>query len=160
MIRSYIITCFVVLAGVFYPLEAATTANATITYTIGSIDSLAISGNPGTLTINSATAGSSPTAASDTTTTYAVTTNNSGRTITGQLSSALPTGVSLSVTLAAPTGATSAGSVTLTTSPQSLVTGISTIAEGSLLVTYYLTATTGSPQAAGSSTTVTYTLGP
>ena len=39
-------------------LQAATTATATVTYTINSIDSITVSGNPGPLVVNAATAGS------------------------------------------------------------------------------------------------------
>ena len=137
-----------------------TTASTTITYTIGSIDAIAVSANPGPLNITTAVAGSAPTAAVDTTTTYAVTTNNSNRKITGALTSTMPTGVTFSVTMAAPTGATSAGTVNLSTIPASLVTGISNIAQGGLAVTYNLAATVGAGQVSGSTNTLTFTIGP
>ncbi len=154
--------CYVTLAllGCAASLDAATTANATVTYTISSIDSISVSGNPGSMTINSATAGSNPTAATDATTTYSVTTNNSARKVTGQLASAMPSGVTLSVTLGAPSGGTSAGAVSLTTAAQNLVTGISSVAQGSLTITYSLSATLAASQVSGATNTVTYTLGP
>lgn len=141
-------------------MEAATTATATITYTIGSIDSISVSGNPAPFVINSAVAGSGPTVATDTSTTYAVTTNNTARRVTGQVATAMPTGVSLSVALAAPTGATSVGSVALTTVAQALVTGIASLAQGSLTITYSLAATMAAAQVTAATNTVTYTIGP
>lgn len=141
-------------------LDAATTATATVTFTIGSIDSITVSGNPAAMTVNAATAGSAPTSATDATTTFAVTTNNTARRITGAVDSTLPTGVTLSVALAAPTGATSAGAVALTTTAQALVTAIANIAQGSLTITYTLAATVSAVQVAGATRVVTYTVGP
>lgn len=141
-------------------IEAATTATATITYTIGSIDAITVSGNPGTLTVSAAVAGSAPTSATDATTTYAVTTNNTARKITGALATVMPTGTTLTVNLGAPTGGTSAGAVTLTTTAASLVTGIANIAQGSLTITYTLAATVSATQVTAATNTLTYTVGP
>lgn len=141
-------------------MMGATTATATVTYTIGSIDSISVSGNPGPLNVTTATPGSGPTSATDVTTTYSVTTNNTARKITGAVASSMPSGVTLDVSLAAPSGATSAGTVNLTTTAASLVTGIANIAQGSLAITYTLAATVSAAQVAGSTNTVTYTIGP
>lgn len=153
LIASVVINSF---AAVF----AGTTATATVTYTIGSIDSIAISGDPATLTVSTAVPGNPPSICVDSTTTYAITTNCAGRKITGALDSSLPVGVSLGAELAAPTNATSSGSVDLTTTPQNLVTGISNIAEGGLTIAYCLCTTVDASQTAGATTTVTYTITP
>lgn len=155
--------CLTILSLFFFGnggVYGATTATATVTYTIGSIDSITVSGNPGTLTINTATAGSTPTNAVDATTTYAVTTNNTARKVTGQVASTMPAGTTLSVNLAAPTGATSAGAVALTTTAQSLVTAIANLAQASLAITYTLAATVSAAQVTAATNTVTYTIGP
>ncbi len=141
-------------------LFASTTATATVTWTVASIDAISVSGNPGTLTVNSATAGSAPSSAADSTTTYSVTTNNTARKVTGAVGVAMPTGVTLSVNLAAPTGGTSIGSVGLTTTAQSLVTGIANLAQSALGITYTLAATVSAAQASAQTATVTYTVGP
>lgn len=151
---------FVLILFLPYYLVAATTATATVTYTIGSVDAISVSGNPGTLTVNTAVAGSSLTSASDATTTYAVTTNNTARKVTGSLASNMPTGVTLTVNLTAPTGGTSTGATTLSTTAANLVTGIANIAQGSLTVTYNLSATVSASQVSNSTNTVTYTIGP
>lgn len=148
------------LTLVNFSLFAATTATATVTYSIGSIDAISVSGNPGPLNINSAVAGSGPSTASDSSTTYAVTTNNSARKVTGSLATAMPTGVILSVNLEAPKGATSAGTVNLTTTSSNLVTGIANLAQGSMAITYNLSATLAAAQVSGATNTVTYTIGP
>lgn len=155
--------CSILGTGLFLlssSLHAATTATATVTYTIGSIDAITVSGNPGPLVVNSATAGSGPTSAVDASTTYAVTTNSTARRVTAALTTAMPTGVSLTVALQAPTGATSVGAVALTTAAQALVTGIANVAQGSLTVTYTLIATLAAAQVSGATNTVTYTIGP
>lgn len=144
----------------FHKIEAATTANATITYTIGSIDSISISGSPGPLVINSATAGSAPTGAVDSSTSYSVTTNNTSRMVTGSLATDMPTGVSLSVNLDAPDGSTSEGDVVLSSTPICLVDGISNIFQGALGVTYTLTATVDASCVTGATNTVTFTVQP
>jgi hypothetical protein len=140
-------------------LQAATTATATITYSVQAIDTIAVSGNPAALSISSAVAGSNPNSSTDTTTTYAITTNSSvARAIQGSLSGAMPTGLTLKVSMQAPTGGTSAGSVTMTTSNANLVTGITQVAQGSLQITYTLQATPTASVVSNATVTVTYTL--
>lgn len=141
-------------------LNASDTAMATVTYTIGSIDSITVSGNPGTLVINSSTAGSGPDSATDSSTTYAVTTNNSVREVTAALTSNMPLGVTLTVDLVAPTGATSQGATSLSTTSASLVTGIGNLSQASLGITYVLSATVAAAQTSNATNTVTYTIGP
>ena len=138
----------------------SSTATATVTYTINSIDSIAVSGNPGPLNITTATAGSNPSSAVDSSTTFAVTSNNSSRKITASLASNMPPNITLSVDMVAPTGATSAGSIALDTTTQSLVTGIGNLAQGSLGITYILTATTSASPVTAATNTVTYTIAP
>ena len=72
----------------------------------------------------------------------------------------MPTGVTLTVNLVAPTGGTSAGATTMTTTAASLVTGIANLAQSSLTVTYTLAATVSASQVTGATNTVTYTIGP
>lgn len=141
-------------------VDAANTANATVTFTIGSINEISVSGNPSSLTVNSATAGSQPTSATDNATTYNITTNGSSLAITGAIDSSMPTGVTLSVELAAPTGGTSSGAVNMTTVAQNLVTGISNVAESGLTITYTVAATASASVQGPLNRTVTYTLGP
>ncbi len=96
-----------VLAGT--AAVAGNTAQQTVTYEVQAINEISVSGNPAALIVSAATAGSQPTAATDTTTSYAITTNQSNRKITGAINTAMPANTTLSITLAAPTGATSAG---------------------------------------------------
>lgn len=138
----------------------AATANATVTLTISSIDSISVSGNPATLLVNSATAGNDLNNATDSSTTYAVSTNNSSRRVTASIASAMPTGLTLSIQATAPSGGTSTGSVSMSTTAAALVTGISLIANSGLSLTYTLAATLTATQVTNATNTVTYTIGP
>lgn len=137
---------------------AGNTAQQTVTYEVQAINELAVSEPTVSLTVNSATAGLAPTAVSDSSTSYAITTNESGQKITGSLNSDMPTGVTLSVTLAAPSGATSAGKQALSTTPVDLVTGISTLNESLKAISYELAATTAAGVVPPATKTLTLTI--
>ncbi|MDO8722519.1 MAG: hypothetical protein Q7J31_09870 [Syntrophales bacterium] len=137
---------------------ASDTATQTVTYEVAAINELSVSGATATLTVNAAVAGSAPTLVSDATTTYAITTNQATRKITGAINTAMPTGVTLSVALAAPTGGTSAGDIALTATAQDLVTGISTLNESGKTITYKLSATSLAGVVASATKTVTLTI--
>lgn len=137
---------------------AASSATQTVTYEVSAINELTVSGNPGALVVNAAVAGSAPSSKSDSSTTYAITTNETNRKITGALNTAMPAGVSLSVNLAAPTGGTSAGAVALTALAQNLVTGISNLNESAKTITYSLSATSAAGVVPSATKTVTLTI--
>lgn len=137
---------------------ASDTATQTVTFSVSAINEISVSGNPGALTVSAATAGSAPTPVSNSSTSYAVTTNEEGRKITAEIDEAMPTGVTLTASLAAPTGATSAGAVALTAVAQDAVTGISTLNEGGKTITYGLSATSAAGVQASDTRTVTLTI--
>jgi hypothetical protein len=136
--------------------SAKAQATQDVSFEVQAVNELAFTGSP-TLVINAATAGSAPTSATANAS-YAITTNETNRKITAQVDSDLPTGVTLSVTLAAPAGGTSAGAVTLGTTAQDVVTGISTVNASGLNVGYTLSATTAAGVVAADTRTVTYTI--
>ncbi len=152
-----------ILALAFLCCGLATTAIAQsatqdVTIVIADINEISVSCNL-TLTINSATAGSNPTDATDNTTSYSITTNGTLKKITGQLDAAYAVGISLKVNLSAPTGGTSQGQKTLTTLAQDLVTGISGLAESAIQIAYTASATAAvPPNGAGETKTVTFTI--
>lgn len=135
----------------------AQTATQTVTFQVTAIDEISASGDPGALIVNSATAGSQPDAATDATTSYNVTTNGSSKKITGSIDSAMPVNTTLGVTLTAPTGGSSPGQVMLTITDQDLVTGISTLAESGMSISYQFSATAAAGVIASSNRTVTFT---
>ena len=150
------------LAGtlaILAPLGAlcAQTATQVVRFEVTAINQIGVSGSPAPLAITTANAGSSLTSVTSGGSSLAVTTNESNKKITAAIDQPLPDGVTLEVTLAAPSGASSSNFVALSTSGSDLVTGISATNAVSLPLTYRLSAT---PRAAvGMQTrTVTYTI--
>ena len=135
----------------------AQTATQVVRFEVTAINQIGISGSPAPLAITTATAGSAPTSVTAGGSSLAVTTNEQNKKITAALDQPLPSGVTLEVTLAAPSGAASHDYVPLSTSGADLVTGISSTNAASLPLTYRLSAV---PQASiGVQTrTVTYTI--
>lgn len=133
------------------------TDNHTVTVEVAAISELAITGNA-TLTINSATAGSDPDDATDSSASYAVTTNESGVKITAATNVNMASGVTLSVNAAAPTGATAVGATSLSTTAADVVTGLGTVSESGMSLGYTLSATAAAGQVASTAVTVTYTV--
>lgn len=136
--------------------QASSTATQTVTFQVNAINQIAFSGSP-SLTISTATAGSAPTSATANAT-WAVTTNQTGAKITASINSAMPSGLTLSVDLTAPTGGSSAGIQALGTTAVDVVTGITQLAESGLNLTYTLDAATTAGVVASASRTVTYTI--
>jgi hypothetical protein len=135
----------------------AQTATQIVTFEVDAINQISVAGAP-SLLINTAVAGSAPTSATSNVATWAVTTNQSTAKITGQLSAAMPAGLTLSANLTAPAGASSAGLTALTASTVDLVTGITKVNAAGLGLLYQLDATTGAGVVASSTRTVTYTI--
>ncbi|MCF7984024.1 MAG: hypothetical protein K9L70_06440 [Thiohalocapsa sp.] len=137
---------------------AGNEATQTVGYEVTAIDEIAVSGNPGALTINSATAGSQPDAVTDSGTTYAITTNGTNKKITAALDTAMPENVTLSLTATAPSGGTSSGKVALGATAADVVTGITKVATSGIGLSYELAATVSAGVVASANKTVTFTL--
>ena len=102
---------------------------------------ITVSGDPALMKISAAVAGGTPASVSNALTTYTVTKPGSGSwTITAQLNTVMPAGVTLTTSFAASSGAASAGTVTLTTAAVKVVTGI-TKKQSNETITYTLSAT-------------------
>jgi hypothetical protein len=131
-------------------------ATQDVTLEVQAINQITFTGSP-SLTISTATAGSAPTSATANAS-YAITTNEADRKVTAQLDTDTPAGVTLAASLAAPSGATSAGAVQLSTTAQDVVTGIGTVNQSGLNVTYTLSATAAAGVVPSTVRTVTYTI--
>src|SRR5689334_5541240 len=130
-----------VMAALVVPaILAAQTATQVVNFRVDAVSQLAVSGAPAPLVVSAAIAGDAPTSSTASTTTYAVTTNETNQKIVASINQAMPAGVSLEVTLGAPAGASSVGSVALATASADVVTGISSIASTALPITYRLNA--------------------
>jgi hypothetical protein len=116
------------------------------------------SGSAGTLTVNTAVAGSQPASKTVSSTTYSLLTFGRTR-ITARLNSPMPPGTTLYLTLAAPSGATNHGPVVLTTTAQDLVTNIPFLTSKSgLSITYEFEATAAAGVVPMQTRTITLTL--
>ena len=138
---------------------SAQTVTQDVTIIVASISVLSVSAGTVSMTINTATPGSNPTDATDSATSYALTTNGLAKKMTAKIGFAYATGISLALNLTAPSGGTSLGSKTLTTIDQDMVTGISNLAESGVGISYTASATaSAAPNGAGEVQTVTLTL--
>ena len=147
----------IALVVVAAPLAHAQTATQTVTFAVNAINQIAFVGAP-SLTITTAVAGSAPTSVTDATASWAVTTNQTGAKISASIASDMPAGLTLSSSLAAPTGGTSAGFLSLSTVAVDLVTGITKLAQGALGVSYTLDATPAAGVVTSATRVVTYTI--
>lgn len=157
MRASFFAPVLALTIGVSSTLASAQTATQTVTFAVTAINQISATGSP-SLTVATATAGSQPTAATDASSTWAVTTNQTGAKISASIATAMPTGLTLSVNLAAPSGATSAGLTALGTVGVDLVTTITKVAQLGMTATYQLTATAAAGVVASSTKVVTYTI--
>lgn len=139
------------------PVAHAQTATQTVTFAVNAINQIGFTGTP-SLTITTAVAGSAPTSVTDATSSWAVTTNQTGAKITASIPTAMPSGLTLSVNLGTPAGGTSAGYLALGTTGVDLVTAITKLAQGSLAVSYKLDATALAGVVTSATRVVTYTI--
>lgn len=149
------------IAGTALSLTAGGIAHAqTATQVVGiqvqSINQIAVTGSP-SLVINAAVAGSQPTQATASGT-YAITTNDTSRIVTVEIDNNMPANTTLKITMGAPSGGTSAGAVTLSTTPQNAVTGFGMVIGSALSIGYTLDATVSAGIIAATSRTVTFTI--
>lgn len=137
---------------------SSNSANQTVTFEIQAINEISVSGSPAKLTISTATAGGNPDNVTDSSTTYSITTNETGKKITGKIDTNMPSNTQLEVNLTAPTVGTSSGNVALSTTAADLVIGISKVADSDLQITYILSATVAAGVVNETSRNVTLTL--
>jgi opacity protein-like surface antigen len=153
---TLVVLCFAAVASASAQVQPVS-ATQTVTFAVNPINEIAFTGAP-SLTIATAPTGGTPASVTDATSSWAVTTNQTGGKVSASLGSAMPANITLSVRLAAPAGATAPAGVTLlTTTPVDLVTGITQTSGTGLAVTYQLTATAAAAPTSGTRV-VTYTL--
>lgn len=139
--KAYLRSAGAVVALVLAWAGTAAAQVQNVSVEVQAINQMAVSGDPAPLVVNTATAGGAPNPATDASTTYDITTNEANKSIQAVMDSNLPAGITLTVALAAPAGATSAGPVALSTTAQTVVSGISTLNQSGLTITYTLSAT-------------------
>jgi hypothetical protein len=136
---------------------AAQSATQVVTFRVEAIEQVSVQGTP-SLTISTAAAGSAPTSVTTTDNSWNVTTNLTGAKVTASLESDMPSGVTLSVNLTAPAGATSAGLTVLGSSPVDVVTNVSKLTATQLPLMYKLQATPKAGVVTAGTRVVTFTI--
>ncbi len=128
-------------------------------YEIPPIAEVSLDTDTFSVTVNSAVAGSQPSNATSSST-YDVASNagDNAKKITASINSDMPANVTLSISLAAPAGATSAGYVTLSSVAADAVTGVDTTNTTNLAVSVRLASTVSAGVISSSSRTLTLTL--
>jgi len=150
-------TLSIFLAIVSMSLFSANTDNHTVTVSVSAINELALSAATLlTLTINAATAGSEPTATTDTSRTVSWTTNEASKKIT-VASGAIFSNSTLKVLATSVSGGSAASQVTLSTTATDFVTGVGSNT-GSATLSYEASATAAQGTTGDSTVTITYTL--
>lgn len=139
--------------------SAALAQVQTVTFSVSAINQMSVSGNPPALIVAAASAGGQPNSVTNSTTTYSITTNEANKNINAVLGlPAMPTGVTLSVSLAAPLGATSSGATLLSATAAPVVTGINQVNASGLGITFTLSASAAAGTVPSTTRTVTYTI--
>jgi hypothetical protein len=152
-------TAFAALVAVSAAFAGEASAQTqTVSFSVAPINEMSVSGNPAALNITAAVAGSGPTSVTDASTTWAITTNQTGTKVTAALDLAMPAGLTLGLTLGAPSGATPIADVALGTVAADVVTGITKLNESGKTITYTLSATAAAGVVASADRTVTYTV--
>jgi CheY-like chemotaxis protein len=153
--RSMILSGILVIAAA--ATSSAQTATQTVTFQVDAINQVGVTGSP-TMAITAAVAGNAPTSVTSAGNTWAVTCNQTGAKITASIGVAMPAGVTLSATLGAPAGATSAGIKSLGTAAVDMVTGITKLNSSGMALTYQLDATSAAGVITSTTRVVTYTI--
>lgn len=118
----------------------AQTATQTVTFSVISSSRAAIASIATPMTVRAAITNSTTTSASMAGSSYAITTNELNQKISASLNEAMPSGLSLAVSLSPPAGASSRGTTRLGATAADVVTGISAANATSLPLVYTLTA--------------------
>jgi len=133
-------------------------AEQALSYEVVAINEISVAGDPGTMRVRTAEAGSPLDAVTSASASYALTTNGTAKKLTAAIDSDMPAGVTLSVRAAAPSGAASLGKRALSGAPVDLVTGIGPVAETGLLLEYEVGAEVTAGVLASALRTVTLTI--
>ncbi|MEK6649718.1 MAG: hypothetical protein AABY75_01965 [Bacteroidota bacterium] len=141
MKRTTILLAVLAIAALMtQPVFAQATATQTVNLTVNSIYKLAVSGNPGALTISDMVVGASSASTSDASSNYSMTTNVANSRMTAQMDAALPAGLTLTIALVGGNG-TTAGTVDVSDgTAKNVVTAIARGAANAQTITYGFTA--------------------
>jgi hypothetical protein len=156
MKKVFVAALMAAVAGLSGKAQAQSNVSShVVSFEVQAINSITVTGSP-SLTITAANAGSAPTSVTASAS-YSITTNEVDQRVTASIDEDMPSGVTLSVLLGAPSGA-SATEQDLSSVAKDVLTGISTLNEVGLSMGYTLKATAAAGVVAADSRTVTYTI--
>jgi hypothetical protein len=125
----------------------------------GTVGTVTVGGAPALLRVNSAVAGAEPAPKTGTSTiTVKASKANKPQKILVQLSAAMPAGLTLSLDMTAPTGATDPGTVALDATARELMGNITNLTNETETLTYTFAATAAAGVVGAQSRTVTFTI--
>lgn len=137
---------------------AGNNATVVVSFKVTPISSIEVSGGPQLLEVFPHTTGDGTYEARDGSTTYSFYTNEKRRVITGAVDQPTPDHTKLQVQLAAPSGGSSAGDVTLSTTPRVLVSGVGKERGTNLPIIYTFSATKEAGKVPLTRRTIVYTI--
>lgn len=157
MFRGIFVAAVVVAGPQF--ANAQSVAAQSVTLQVQAVTKIAVSGNPGAMTITDAVAGSNLTAVADNSTNYSITTNTDNMKIVGSISAPMPAGTQLKIQLASNRGI-SLGSMDVSNalSPVDLVTGVNKGSDQNQSISYVFSANADVPSIPSDSRIITLTL--
>ncbi|HEY6950975.1 MAG TPA: hypothetical protein VI758_01140 [Bacteroidota bacterium] len=149
----------VIGSGNLLSQTVGSSATQSVTIEVKPISKITVTGNPGPLLINDATAGSNLTPVTDNNTKYSVTTNLDNMKIVASINDRMPAGTKLLIRLSSAKAA-SVGYVDLSAAlePVDVVTGISRESEANQSITYAFAANADVSTIPTQSRTITLTL--
>jgi len=153
MKKTTMVLAIAMMSILLVSLATAQTATQTFNLAVSSIYKIAVSGNPGAMTINDAVPGSDPTPVTDNSTTYSITHNDAdGAKITASLAPALAAGYTLEIAL------NGGAAVDISTATQDAVANVARGASAGNSIEYTFSATSAAGPMAATSETVTLTV--
>lgn len=140
-------------------LHAQGSAQQSVSLTVMPVTKIAVSGNPGSLVLSDAVAGSAEMSAEDRSTTYSVTTNLDNMKIVTSIDNPMPAGTRLMMNMESTKGL-SQGLVDISsaTTPVDVVTGLGRGSESARQIAYLFTADAAVGAVPSQSRTITLTL--
>jgi hypothetical protein len=132
---------FIILtANTWSVAQAIDSTSQNVAFSVQAVNEIAVAGDFNITNVKTAMVNFQSIKVINAVSTYLITTNEENKKITGVLNTILPKDSSLSISLEAPTGAISVGSVDLKNVPADLVTRVSKVAEADKVITYTFSA--------------------
>lgn len=160
MFRTFISIAALILVLIpVSALHAQGTAQQSVSLAVMAVTKIAVSGNPGSLVLSDAVAGSPEMSAEDRSTTYSLTTNLDNMKIVASIDSPMPAGTRLMMNMESVRGLSSGlVDISSATTPVDVVTGLTKGSESARQIAYVFSADAAVGAVPSQSRTITLTL--